>query len=131
MNFLPQLLGILAAVLILAVVIEMLRRRRMRERHAFWWLGAGLIALIAGAFPSLLDGIAGALGIAVPLNLVFFASAAVLFLVCLQHSSELSEQEERLRTLTEEAALANERVRALTERVEALEGDSPRPGAAD
>ncbi|WP_187976718.1 DUF2304 domain-containing protein [Mycetocola sp. JXN-3] len=131
MTFLPQLLGILAAVLIIGVVIEMLRRRRMRERHAFWWLGAGLIALIAGIFPSVLDAIAGALGIAVPLNLVFFASAAVLFLVCLQHSSELSEQEERIRTLTEEAALGNERVRVLSERLDALEAGVEKPRSSE
>jgi hypothetical protein len=97
--------GIISALLILVVVIEMLRRRRLRERHAAWWFLAGLLALIAGVFPTTLTWAAGLLGIEVPINLVFFVSIAILFLVSLQHSSEVTRLESKTRTLAERVAI--------------------------
>ncbi|MBC7761015.1 MAG: DUF2304 domain-containing protein [Candidatus Saccharibacteria bacterium] len=97
--------GIVSALLILVVVIEMLRRRRLRERHAAWWFLAGVLALIAGVFPATLAWAAALIGVTVPVNLVFFVSIAILFLVCLQHSSELTQLESKTRTLAERVAI--------------------------
>jgi hypothetical protein len=105
-----QAIGIFAAALTLIVVIEMVRRGRLKERHALWWLIAGTMALIIGIFPSLLDGIADLVGIEVPINLVFFVSIAVLFLVCIQNSSELTSLEEKSRILAEEVALLRNQI---------------------
>lgn len=110
---LAQVIGILAAALTLIVVIEMVRRGRLKERHALWWLIAGTLALIIGVFPGLLIGIAGVVGIEVPINLVYFVSIAVLFLVCIQSSSELTSLEEKTRVLAEESALLKQRVEQL------------------
>ena len=113
MSLVSYLLGIVVALVTLTVVFEMLRRRRLRERHAIWWLGLGLIALIIGVFPSTLAWAAHVLGIALPTNLVFFISIATLVLVCLQHSAELTELEEKARTLAEQVALQDLRIRRL------------------
>lgn len=110
---LAQVIGILAAALTLIVVIEMVRRGRLKERHALWWLIAGTLALIIGVFPGLLIGIAEVVGIEVPINLVYFVSIAVLFLVCIQSSSELTSLEEKTRVLAEESALLKQRVEEL------------------
>lgn len=102
--------GIVAAVLVLVVVVEMLRRGRLRERHAIWWLVAGAAALVAGVFPQTLSWAASLFGITIPINLVFFVSIAVLFLVSLQHSAEATQLESKTRTLAEEVALLRLRV---------------------
>jgi hypothetical protein len=108
--------GIVAALLVLLVVVEMLRRKRLRERHAVWWLVAGTLALIIGVFPQTLTWATSLLGIAVPTNLVFFVSIALLFLVCLQNSSELTRDEEKSRALAERVALQEIRIRQLEAR---------------
>ncbi len=105
MSLQSYIFGIAAAVLVLVVVIELLRRGRLRERHAIWWLIAGTLALIAGIFPSTLLWAASLVGIVVPINLVFFVSVAILFLVCLQHSAELTKLEAKTRTLAESVAI--------------------------
>lgn len=105
--------GVLSALVTLGVVIEMLRRRRLRERHAVWWLVAGTLALVIGVFPHTLVWAAHLIGVEVPLNLVFFVSLAVLFLVCIQHSAELTALEAKTRTLAETAALHELRLEAL------------------
>jgi hypothetical protein len=105
MTLTSYIFGVVAAVLVLVVVVEMLRRRRLRERHAVWWFVAGVLALIAGLFPATLTWAAGLLGIVVPINLVFFVGIAILFFVCLQHSSELTQLESKTRTLAERIAI--------------------------
>jgi hypothetical protein len=111
MTVASYIFGIVSAVIILVVVIELLRRRRLRERHAIWWFIAGVLALVAGIFPSTLEWAAGLIGIEVPINLVFFVSIAILFLVGLQHSSELTQLESKTRTLAERVALLELNVR--------------------
>lgn len=113
MTLTSYIFGIVSAALVLIVVIELLRRRQLRERHAVWWLIAGSLALVVGVFPATLEWASRLMGIEFPLNLTFFVSIGILFLVCLQHSSELTRLEARTRTLAEHAALQEVRVRAL------------------
>jgi hypothetical protein len=105
--------GIVVALLLLIVVIEMLRRGRLRERHAIWWLVAGVLALVVGAFPQTLTWASDLIGIEIPLNLVFFVSIAILFLVSLQHSAEVTELEAKTRSLAEEVALMRMRMQQM------------------
>ena len=93
----------------------MLRRRQLRERHAIWWLAAGVLALVAGVFPETLTWAASLVGIGLPVNLVFFVSIAILFLVCLQHSAELTRLESKTRVLAERVAIMDLELRELKE----------------
>ncbi|KRC60475.1 hypothetical protein ASE14_05495 [Agromyces sp. Root81] len=113
MNPVSYIFGIVVAIAVLGVVIEMLRRRRLRERHAIWWLLAGVFALVIGVFPQTLQWASDLVGVEVPTNLVFFVSLAVLFLVCLQHSAELTDLENQNRALAEGLALQDLRIREL------------------
>jgi hypothetical protein len=124
MSVSSYIFGIIAAIVTLFVVVEMLRRRKLRERHALWWVVAGLLALMAGIFPGILDWAAAIVGIDVPLNLVFFVSIAVLFLVCVQHSSELTTLESKTRTLVEMSALQDLRIKELESRFQTGQGTS-------
>lgn len=117
MSLTTYIFGILAALLTLAVVVDLLRRGRMRERHAIWWLLAGFLALLIGIFPGILDWVAGLIGVGAPVNLVFFVSIAVLFLVCIQHSTELTNVESKTRTLAERSALQQLEIEELRARI--------------
>jgi hypothetical protein len=95
----------LAGLLVLGVILELLRRRRLREKYAILWLLVGLIVLPLGFFPRLLDGIASTIGVASGVSLVLFLGFLFLLLVCVHLSWELSQLEEETRTLAEEMAL--------------------------
>lgn len=101
MNPVQYVMGIIASVATFTIVIEMLRRRRLRERHAGWWIVAGLFAIIISVFPATLKYASELLGFEVPVNLVFFLSLFILFLVALQHSSELTQLESHNRSIVE------------------------------
>lgn len=113
MTLRAYIFGIAAALFVLIVVVSLLRQRRLRERHAAWWLAAGVLALLAGAFPESLRWAASVTGIELPVNLVFFVSITILFLVSLQHSAELTRLEAKTRDLAETVALLELRVREL------------------
>jgi hypothetical protein len=117
MDTFQYILGIVAALLTLGIVIEMLRRRQLRERHAIWWFAAGVVALIISIFPNLLTIFANYLGFEVPANLAFFAALLVLFLVALQTSAELTQVETHNRRLAEQLALVELRVDKLEKRI--------------
>jgi hypothetical protein len=105
--------AIAAAAIALIAIVEMLRRQRFRERHAFWWLLAAILALLISVFPSTLQFAAAAVGVEIPSNLAFFISLVILFFVSVQHSSELTTLEEKTRTLAEHVALLEQRVALL------------------
>lgn len=123
MSLASYIFGILSALVSLAVVVELLRRRLLRERHALWWLFAGVMALIVGLFPATLEWAASVVGIEIPTNLVFFVSIAILVLVCLQHSAELTKLESKTRTLAETVAMQELRLGELEKQV----ADRPAP----
>ncbi|WP_146080085.1 DUF2304 domain-containing protein [Clavibacter michiganensis] len=124
MNPTSYVFTLVAALLAVGVVIERLRRRRLRERHAVWWLVAGLVALVISVFPPLLSGAARFLGVQEPLNLAFFASIVVIFLVCVQFSAELTDLEDKVRRLAEESAMTDLRLRDLEQEARAGRADA-------
>jgi hypothetical protein len=121
MSLPSYILAVVASLATFIVVVELLRRRQLRERHAVWWLLASALALIASIFPGLLNWLAALIGVDLPVNLVFFVSIAILVLVCIQHAAELTRLEAKTRTLAESAALLDLRVRELEKSREADE----------
>ena len=115
MNPVQYILGITASVATFAIVIEMLRRRRLRERHAGWWIVAGIFAIVISVFPDTLRFASEILGFEVPVNLVFFLSLFILFLVALQHSSELTQLESHNRSLVERLIVLELKVEQISE----------------
>lgn len=113
MSTATYILGIAAAVLAIGAIVELMRRRTLRERHAVWWLVGGVLALIIAVFPQTLTWAARLVGVAVPTNLVFFVAIALLFLVSLQYGAELTRIEDKLRHLAEQSAFQDDRLRQL------------------
>jgi hypothetical protein len=116
MSLTAYIFSVAAALVTLVVVIDLLRRRRLRERHAIWWLVAGVLALLISLFPPALEWAASLVGIEVPVNLVFFVSIAVLVLVAIQHSVELTQLESKTRDLAERMALLELELRQRSDR---------------
>ncbi len=98
-------LGVVGALLVVALVVEMLRRRFLRGKYAVLWLGLGLVIGIFAAVPEVLRRLSALLGVQVPANLLFFGAIIVLLLLAMQLSYESGRLEEETRTLAEEIGL--------------------------
>ncbi|MDG4831142.1 DUF2304 domain-containing protein [Solwaraspora sp. WMMD1047] len=92
-------------LLLLAAILELLRRRQLREKYALLWLAVGLVIVPLALFPRLLDGVAEAAGVVSGVSLVLFLGLVFLLVVTAHLSWEVSRLEEETRTLAEELAL--------------------------
>jgi hypothetical protein len=99
------ILGFVGSVTTLLLLFELLRRRRLREKYAVFWVVVALLTLVVAIFPSTLAAVADLVGVSVPSNLLFFVASMVLLGVSIHHSYELGRLEERTRTLAEEIGL--------------------------
>lgn len=122
--------GIALAVAILALVTWMLLARRIREKYAVMWIVIALCVLILGLFPQLLLWATTTLGVQVPANLLFALAIVLLLGVSLHLSWELSQAEEEIRRIAEEAALSRTELEELRARLDRLEETFGATGAS-
>ncbi len=99
------ILGLIGSLVTLALLFELMRRRRLREKYAVFWVLVSLMTLVVAIFPVTLSTAARIVGVEVPANLLFFVASMVLLGVSIHHSYEMGRLEERTRTLAEEVGL--------------------------
>jgi hypothetical protein len=107
-----SLAAALAAVLLLAIVFELIRRRALRERYALLWLLTGLVVLTLALWRSGLNTIAGWIGVETYPPSVLFAVATLFVLVVLLHySTVISKLSDQNTVLAQRLALLEQRLR--------------------
>jgi len=114
------------ALVMVAIVLELVRRKVFREKYAALWLIIGASALVLAGWPDLLTGVSKIVGIQVASNLLFALCIVLLLGVCLHLSWELSVVEDENRTLAEEVAIMRTAVERLEHDVHALSTAGPR-----
>jgi hypothetical protein len=96
---------LVVALVNVAVMLELVRRRQLREKYALLWIFVGIGGIVLGLGRTVVDRIATALGVSYGPSMVFLGAIMFLLLVCMHLSWEVSRLEERTRTLAEELAL--------------------------
>jgi hypothetical protein len=101
----------LASVLLLAVVFELIRSRRLRERYALLWVLTGIVLLVLSAWRGGLNTIAGWVGVETYPPAVLFAVALLFVLAVLLHySTVLSKLSDQNVILAQRVALLEQRL---------------------
>lgn len=108
-----QAVGAIVTIAFVAVIVRMVRKRKLRAKYSFLWLLVGFVVITITLIPGLLDTLSGALGIFYPPAFLFLGAIVFLLFLAVHFSWELSRLEDRMRTLAEELALANEEIRSL------------------
>jgi hypothetical protein len=119
-----NILAGLTAVVTFVFVFYLLRRGVLREKYAVLWLFFSGAALFFAIFPSTLVKLSAAIGVAQPVNLLFFTMVVLLVLVSVQLSFELSRHELRIRRLAEEVALLRLQIEEQTDPEDAEDTES-------
>lgn len=116
-----NLAAFLLALAIVVFVLEMLRRKKLREKYATLWLVVGALTVVLAAFPRLLNIASELIGVQLPSNLLFILSILLLLGVCLHLSWELSVLEDETRTLAEEVAILRVQIEDVAQKVSSTE----------
>ena len=102
----PLRVSIVAALVslgLLFVVLELIRRRSLRERYALLWLLTAAVMLVLSLWRSGLDTLAGLAGIAYAPSALFAVGAVFVVIVLLHYSTVISR-------LSDENAILAQRV---------------------
>lgn len=120
----------IASVLLILVVLELIRGRRLKERYALLWLGTGVVLLVLSLWRDGLNTIAGWLGVESYPPAILFALAILFVIVVLLHySTVLSSLTDDNVRLAQEVGLLRERIRSQDARLSSLEsGGTREPG---
>jgi|tagenome__1003787_1003787.scaffolds.fasta_scaffold19797740_2 hypothetical protein len=106
------ILTAITGVVLVVFIVELLRRRQLREKYVVLWLVVGVAAIPLAFFPDLIDKAADLVGVSYGVNLILFLGIMFLLLTCIHLSWEVSRLEEKTRVLAEEVALLRARMDA-------------------
>ena len=104
-----QIVAIAAAVALVLLVLELVRRRRLNERYALLWLFSALIILGLAIWEGLLEQIASLIGVAYPPNALFLVAVGFILLLLLSMSIALSRLQAQARILAQRLAILESR----------------------
>lgn len=105
----------IASIVLILVVLELIRGRRLKERYALLWLVTGVVLLVLSLWRDGLNTIAGWLGVSgYPPAILFAAATLFIIVVLLHYSTVLSELSDRNVVLAQRLALLEERLQALS-----------------
>jgi cell division protein FtsW (lipid II flippase) len=117
-----SLVAAAASLLLLVIVFELIRSRRLRERYALLWLLTGLVLLALSAWRGGLNTLAGWVGVQTYPPAVLFAVALLFVLAVLLHYSTVISK------VTDQNVILAQRV-ALLELEVSERGGAPEPPA--
>lgn len=100
-----HVIAIVAAVATITVIVELSRRRQLREKYALVWITVGVVMAVFAISPGLFNRLAHSMGVKNPPDLLTVLAALFLLVVCVQLSWELGRMEDKTRLLAEEVAL--------------------------
>lgn len=105
-----NLFAMIGSILLLLVILELVRRKYLRERYSLIWIVTGTLFLLLSIRVDFLYRISNLLGFSIPSNALFFFGILFLILIILGLSVITSRLAEKNKTLTQEVVLLEKRV---------------------
>jgi len=103
-----RIIAIVGSLALLAFIIELVRRRRLKEEYTVLWVTTALVLLALAAWGGLLADLTHAIGaISQASTLYFFGIIFIIFLL-LHFSIRVSDLERRVMTMIQEIALLDD-----------------------
>jgi hypothetical protein len=112
-----SIVAAIAAFLLLLVVFELIRRRRLQERYALLWLLTGIVIFVLALWRDALGLLSDLVGISYPPSALFVLGSLFVLVVLLHYSTVISRLADQNKILAQRLALLeNELKEALPER---------------
>jgi hypothetical protein len=108
-----QLVSIVVSAVLLASIVELVRRGRLTEEYSLIWIVCAVALFALSLWRNLLDVAASALGVHYPPAVLLLVLTFFVVIVSLYFSVVVSRHRKDIERLVEEIALLDEQVRAL------------------
>ena len=110
MNIRIQFIVGIVVILALIIIINMIRQKKLELRYALSWLGVGIAILILDCFPQLITWLSRKVGIASPVNMLFFFGFCFSLIIIFGLTIAMSRMSIRIKELTQEIALFEKKI---------------------
>jgi len=105
-----QVIAITVSGAIFVVIIELIRRNRLKERYSLIWLAASAVLIVLSVWRGLLHFIARTIGIYYPPSFLFLLAIFFLLLLLLHFSVILSSLSENNKRLAQDIGMLKEKL---------------------
>lgn len=105
MNIRIQVIVAIGVLVALIIIANMIRRKKLELRYALAWLLVGVSVLILDCFPNLIAWISNQVGIASPVNMLFFFGFCFSLVIIFTLTIAMSRMSIRIKQLAQELAL--------------------------
>ncbi len=120
---------ILGAILFLFVILWMLKKKKLTVRYSIVWFFAAFALVLFAVFPYIVLVLRDLLQVELVSNLVFLMVLAFVLFMLLSISCIVSVFSEKLKRLSQESALLEQRVRELERQLDGTGRESAPRGA--
>ena len=93
------------AVAILALILELVRRRKLKEEYSVLWVLTAVVVLVLALWYDLLDRVTRLIGGSLPSSTLFFFGLVFILVLMLHFSVRISSLERRMTALIQELGL--------------------------
>jgi hypothetical protein len=101
----------LGAAVLLVLILELIRSRRLQERYALLWLLTGVAMLVLALWRGALAKLADLVGISYPPSALFVLFSFFILALLLHYSTVISKLSAQNATLAQRLALLEDRTR--------------------
>lgn len=109
---------ICALIIYFMIVLVFLKNKTLELRYTLLWLLAGVVLAILVAWPELLRKCVGLIGIQSNMNGLFIMAFAFVIMIMMSLTAIVSKQTNRIRTLVQEIAIMDKKIRELQEEID-------------
>lgn len=110
MLYRQKIFAIVASFLIMLVVVELVRRRKLREEYSWLWLLTGGIIILFVVWYDLLLFVTHLIGAIAPTTTLFIFALLFLMLISLHYSIQISKLSHQVKDLAQQLTLLKGRV---------------------
>lgn len=96
---------IVCMIVVLLYIINLIRKRKMDFRYGLGWIFIAMCISVLAIWPLILDRMADVLGIASPMNMLFFFGFGFAVMVIFSLSMTISHLADRVKKLSQEIAI--------------------------
>ncbi len=100
-----MIFGLGASVAALVFVLELVRRRKLREEYSLLWLATAVVLIVLSLSRPLLDVLAGLVGIFYPPSALFLVAVVFILFILLHFSTVLTRLAQENKETAQQIAL--------------------------
>ncbi|MBQ3544493.1 MAG: DUF2304 domain-containing protein [Lachnospiraceae bacterium] len=111
-----QILIIIIVILGLLYILNLIRKNKLDLKYALSWLIVGVFVIILALLPKTIGTISNFLGIADPMNMIFFLGFIFVLIIVLSLTVALSIVSNSAKRLNQKIGMLDKRIRELEEK---------------